>query len=134
MSHTKVENFRTKIVRNIQQAIYGEEVGNMVVVFDLAATEVPNPTPEEERSFFEPDIEENRTIRKIHLVELHLFDKVGLDITRQVRSNSIAENMLKGKLLSEISLKTLSELGAVEEEDKCLSEATAFVHARGGAV
>lgn len=123
-----------KVVRNIQQNVYAADLGTVVVIYDLVETAVENETPDEEREFWEGDIQHPRSVKTLHSVELQLFDKIGVDITGKMKSTPFAEDMLKGKLLSMAAQETLEELGTVEDytEDDKMAAAMAFVNKAGG--
>lgn len=99
----------TKVIENIHSCIGGEELGILVVYWDMAVSTVPNAKQGKE-NWYEPATTETRTVANIRSIELQLFDKVGLNITVEVFSNPVALTLLHKRLINSTLLKEVDEL------------------------
>ncbi len=100
---------KPKLVKNIQTTICGEEVGNMVVTWDML---VEYDIPEDRH----PDdtfcmVQEYRSVRVIKSVEMQLFNKVGIDMMNDVRRSAVLLKSLGNLLLEQTESQRLEELG-----------------------
>ena len=98
----------TKLIKNINTTISGDEIGSLVVTWDMKSVfEYP---AEEQNGNLSNFLNEEREVADIHSVEYQIFDKVGVDITPQVLNNKKLKGILEDKLLETVEGDAVEDL------------------------
>ena len=102
----------TKVVKEIQTKIDGLDVGDMIVTWDMSYTyDIPEDAHPDNPA---PGTCETRDVEQVYNIELQLFNKVGIDLTEQVKGNYILFKRLCDELLIAVENYSISDLQHIE--------------------
>lgn len=100
----------TKIIKNIVTSIGTDDINPLLVKWDM---EVECEEADEDRGNLTRYNEDERSVKKIHSVEVLLFDKQGVDVTDYFTGLGCSPNLkarLENNLIEAVENETIEDL------------------------